>query len=112
MRLKSIHWHHAVEIFEIYQIFGNVIIDGTIDGVNRTSAGCAINRYLHLRDLRNVNNLRIAKTFDEIINLSLQRLNDEDTYDIEVDISELLFFSEISYAEILRNYIEINLAGK
>jgi hypothetical protein len=91
---------------------GNVIIDGTIDGVNRTSAGCAINRYLHLRDLRNVNNLRIAKTFDEIINLSLQSLNGEDTNSFEVDISELLFFSEISYAEILRNYIENNLAGK
>ena len=94
---------------EAIMLGGNVIIDGTVDGVNRTSAGIAIDRYLHLRDLRNVKNLEIASDFDKLIGLCETNLAFESTDREKIDISDLLFFNEVTFSQTLTNYIKKNI---
>ena len=94
---------------EAIMLGGNVIIDGTVDGINRTSAGIAIDRYLHLRDLRNVKNLEIANDFEELLELSSRNLTIRGTINAKIDISDLLFFNEETFSQVLINYIKINV---
>ena len=61
-----------------------VLIDGTSDGTHRTSAGYALKRYEHLEDLKNIKNLTICKSAQEIVT-SIVELNNQKksiTYDI------------------------------
>jgi hypothetical protein len=94
---------------EAIMLGGKVIIDGTIDGINRTSAGIAIDRYLHLRDLRNVKNLEIANDLGELIEVCERNLTIENTISEKIDISDLLFFNEITFSQTLTNYIKKNI---
>jgi hypothetical protein len=94
---------------EAIMIGGNVIIDGTTDGINRTSAGIAIDRYLHLRDLRNVKHLMVASNLDELIELCETNLAIESTNKEKIDISDLLFFKEETFSQTLTNYIKRNI---
>ncbi len=94
---------------EAIMLGANVIIDGTIDGINRTSAGIAIDRYLHLRDLRNVKNLEIANNFNELTNICERFLTSEKRKVKEIDISDLLFFNEVTFSEVLTNHIKKNI---
>lgn len=94
---------------EAVMLGGNVIIDGTVDGINRTSAGIAIDRYLHLRDLRNIKNLEIANNFDELLELCLRNLTIRRTNNAKIDISDLLFFNEVTFSQVLINYIKLNV---
>jgi hypothetical protein len=61
-----------------------VLIDGTSDGTHRTSAGYALNRYEHLEDLRNIKNLMICKSAQEIVTAIVELNNQKKliSYDI------------------------------
>jgi len=94
---------------ESVMLGGKIIIDGTIDGINRTSAGIAMDRYLHLRDLRSVHNLEIANDLGELIELSKRYLTFESTVHKKIDISDLLYFNKLTFSETLTDYIIKNL---
>lgn len=52
---------------EIMALGRPCIIDATQDGIHRTSAGNSFENYLHMQDLTTVPELRIARTYEELL---------------------------------------------
>jgi hypothetical protein len=52
---------------EIMALGRPCIIDATQDGIHRTSAGNSFDNYMHMQDLTTVPELRIARTYEELL---------------------------------------------
>ena len=78
-----------------------VVIDGTDDKVNRTTAAEALKRYTHLKDLKSIENLKIANNVDEMLEIIQENLSNQTKY-TKPDISDILYFDQIGFGARLR----------
>jgi len=62
-----------------------IVIDGTNDGIHKTTSGNSLNNYTHLLDFKHTVNKWIANDMEELLNLTIERLtklNDNNAIDI------------------------------
>ena len=83
-----------------------LIIDGTDDGLHRTSAGKSLKNYLHLTDLMTIEGLSIAKDVKNLAELCRDfTTNPEDFTDF--DLNKIVNISKLSYGEQLADALEL-----
>ena len=77
-----------------------IIIDGTDDGLHRTSAGKSLKNYLHLTDLMKIEGLSIAKDVKNMADLCRDFTTTPENF-INFDLNKIVNISEISYGDQL-----------
>jgi hypothetical protein len=77
-----------------------IIIDGTDDGLHRTSAGKSLKNYLHLTDLMKIEGLSIAKDVKNLAQLCKEFTTIPENF-VNFDLNKIVNISEISYGDQL-----------
>ena len=79
------------------------IIDGTFDGIHKTSSGFALTKYTHLLDLHRLCSDSVATSVDRIVEMCYEVIN-ENFKPINPNINELLTLNN-PYSKGLSEFI-------
>jgi len=83
------------------------VIDGTNDGIHKTTAGCSLSNYTHLLDLKQTINKWIASDMEDLLNLIFKRLATPNSGSL-VDITKIINIENI-YSKGLVDFIKQKL---
>jgi hypothetical protein len=92
-------------VIECMVLGKKLVLDLTDDGVNRTTAKQAFNKYIHFDILNSIENLNKCYSLDEMVSIILKEFESPNTNFIEYPIYELLENKKSSYSEHIINLL-------